>query len=89
MNKYEMVMIAAREARRLNDIARISGRDLKIRPTTLAWKLLHDGKIKYTFSSEPFDQETSLESIEGIVPPSPPPEVESEEEDESESEVEA
>jgi DNA-directed RNA polymerase subunit K/omega len=49
MNKYEMVIIAAREARRLNDVARSYGRDLKRRPTILAWERLHQGKIKYTW----------------------------------------
>lgn len=87
MNKYEMVMIAAREARRLNDIARLSGRELKVRPTSLAWKLLHEGKIKYTFSSEPFDPEAPIEGIEAIIPPPSPPEVAPEEEDGSEVEA--
>ncbi len=49
MNKYEMVVIASREARRLNDVARSYGRELKRRPTILAWERLHDGKIKYTW----------------------------------------
>ncbi len=49
MNKYEMVVIASREARRLNDVARSYGRELKRRPTLLAWERLHDGKIKYTW----------------------------------------
>ena len=49
MNKYEMVIIASREARRLNDVARSYGRELKRRPTILAWERLHDGKIKYTW----------------------------------------
>ncbi len=84
MNKYEMVMIAAREARRLNDIARMSGRDLKVRPTSLAWKLLHEGKIKFTFSSEPFDPEAP---IEGLIPPAAPPMAEQPEEDGSEVEA--
>ena len=49
MNKYEMVVIASREARRLNDVARSYGRELKRRPTLLAWERLRDGKIKYTW----------------------------------------
>ena len=57
MNKYEMVMIAAREARRLNDAAKLAGRDLKRRPTALAWELLNTGRIKYTYSAEPLDAE--------------------------------
>ncbi len=57
MNKYEMVMIAAREARRINDIARLAGRDLKRRPTDLAWDLLNTGRIKYTYNAEVFDKD--------------------------------
>ncbi len=57
MNKYEMVMIAAREARRLNDVAKLSGRELKRRPTALAWELLNTGRIKYTYNAEAFDKE--------------------------------
>jgi len=57
MNKYEMVMIAAREARRINDIAKLAGRELKQRPTDLAWDLLNTGRIKYTYNAEVFDAE--------------------------------
>lgn len=52
MNKYEMVLIAAREARRLNELAKLSGGELKIRPTTLAWSRLTSGKIQYTYEPE-------------------------------------
>jgi DNA-directed RNA polymerase subunit K/omega len=51
VNKYEMVLIAAREARRLNDVAKLSARELKIRPTTLAWDRLVKGRIKYTYEA--------------------------------------
>ena len=57
MNKYEMVLIAAREARRLNELARLSGRELKIRPTFLAWDRLKEGKIKFTYEPEKFESE--------------------------------
>ena len=53
MNKYEMIMIAAREARRLNGLARMTGRELKRRPTVLSWERLSSGKIKYTYEPEP------------------------------------
>ena len=63
MNKYEMIMIASREARRLNEIARLSGRELKERPTTLAWKLLTEGKIKYTYNPETLEEQLSAADI--------------------------
>lgn len=49
MNKYEMVLIAAREARRMNDIARLSGSEFTVRPTTVAWQRLMDGKLDFTY----------------------------------------
>ena len=51
MNKYEMVLIAAREARRLNEMAKLSARELKVRPTTIAWDRLMTGRIKYTYEA--------------------------------------
>jgi len=54
-SKYELVMIAAREARRLNESARASGKELKRRVTDVAWERLQDGKIKYTYSEEPLE----------------------------------
>lgn len=61
MNKYEMVVIASREARRLNDVARSYGRELKRRPTLLAWERLHDGKIKYTWEEAVPEKAASTE----------------------------
>ena len=55
MNKYEMVLIAAREARRMNDIARLSGSEFTVRPTTVAWQRLMDGKLEHTY--EPIKHE--------------------------------
>jgi DNA-directed RNA polymerase subunit K/omega len=52
MNKYEMVLIAAREARRINEVARMHGRELKVRPTVASWERLLSGKIKYTYEAE-------------------------------------
>jgi DNA-directed RNA polymerase subunit K/omega len=51
VNKYEMVLISAREARRLNEIAKLSGRELKVRPTTIAWDRLSQGKIQFTYEA--------------------------------------
>ncbi len=61
MNKYELVVIASREARRLNDIARMHGRELKRRPTKLAWERLGQGKVKYTYEPETLDQAVEQE----------------------------
>jgi DNA-directed RNA polymerase subunit K/omega len=55
MNKYEMIIAAAREARRLNDAAKMAGRELKIRPTVLAWERMQTGKINVTYDTDRFE----------------------------------
>ena len=52
MNKYEMVLISAREARRLNEGAKMAGREMIVRPTELAWDRMQDGKVKFTYEDE-------------------------------------
>jgi len=54
-SKYELVMIAAREARRLNESARAVGKELRRRVTDVAWERLEGGKIRYTYSDEPVE----------------------------------
>ena len=53
-NKYELVMVASREARRLNELARASGKELKRRITEVALERLNDGKIEFVYTDEPF-----------------------------------
>lgn len=55
-SRYELVMLAAREARRINDMARLSGKEVKRRVTHLAWERLLQGKIKFTYSDEPLPE---------------------------------
>jgi len=61
LNKYEMVLVAAREARRLNDVAKIAGRDLRVRPTIVSWERLHQGKIKFTYEPESSEEEARIQ----------------------------
>lgn len=65
MNKYEMVLISAREARRLNEGAKLAGRELKIRPTELAWDRMQDGKVKFTYEDPNAEVEEEVEVEEG------------------------
>lgn len=55
MNKYEMIIASAREARRINDIAKLAGRELKVRPTALAWERMQMGKVNVTYEAERFE----------------------------------
>lgn len=52
VNKYEECLIAAREARRLNDLAKNNGRELKRRPTQLAWERLSERRVNFTYEPE-------------------------------------
>jgi DNA-directed RNA polymerase subunit K/omega len=49
LNKYEMVVVAAREARRINEQARQQGREIKGRVTDVAMKRYIDGDVKYRY----------------------------------------
>jgi DNA-directed RNA polymerase subunit K/omega len=49
LNKYEMVIVAAKEARRLNDLARQQGREVKGRITQVAMDRFLGGDVKYKY----------------------------------------
>jgi len=68
MNKYELIVIAAREARRLNAVAKLSGRELKERAVFIAWRRLQGDEIKFTYEPESFESEEPL-----AAPPAPAP----------------
>ena len=53
MNKYEMVVVAGREARRLNEMAHQQGRDLKGRVTDLAMARFLNGDVKFRYEETP------------------------------------
>jgi DNA-directed RNA polymerase subunit K/omega len=49
LNKYEMVIVAGKEARRLNELARQQGRDIKGRVTHVAMRRFLEGEIQYKY----------------------------------------
>lgn len=53
INKYEMVVVAGREARRLNELAHQQGRELKGRVTDIAMKRYLSGEVKYRYEAPP------------------------------------
>jgi DNA-directed RNA polymerase subunit K/omega len=67
-SKYELVVIASREARRLNERARAGGKELKRRVTDVAWDRLVNGDINYTYGELPYEDEP--------LPPPPTPTME-------------
>jgi DNA-directed RNA polymerase subunit K/omega len=53
LNKYEMVVVAAREARRINEQARQQGREIKGRVTDVAMRRYLSGEVKYRYEELP------------------------------------
>jgi DNA-directed RNA polymerase subunit K/omega len=51
-NKYEAAIIAAKEARRLNDILRHSGEDTKEKITLVAIDRVAKGKVKFAYEEQ-------------------------------------
>ena len=49
MNKYELVIIAAREARRINEMARLTGEPLTGKVTALALDTVLRDEVPYTY----------------------------------------
>lgn len=49
MNKYELVIIAAREARRINEMARLTGEPLTGKVTALALDNVLRDEVPYTY----------------------------------------
>jgi DNA-directed RNA polymerase subunit K/omega len=48
-NKYELVIVAARHARRLNDLARLTGEPLPGRVTAIALGRVLDDEVPFTY----------------------------------------
>jgi DNA-directed RNA polymerase subunit K/omega len=51
-NKYELAIVAAREARRLNEQSRISGQNLPGKVTALALERSIDGQAPYYYEDD-------------------------------------
>ena len=51
-NKYELAVIAAKEARRINDVLRMAGQELEDRVTLHALDKVQKGKIKYRYEAQ-------------------------------------
>jgi DNA-directed RNA polymerase subunit K/omega len=52
LNKYEMVIVAAKEARRLNELANQQGRELKGRVTHIAMSRFLNGQVKFKYEEQ-------------------------------------
>jgi hypothetical protein len=48
-NKYEAAIVAAQEARRLNDITRVTGESLSARVTQMAIENVRAGNVNYEY----------------------------------------
>ena len=60
-NKYEMVIIAAREARRVNDLARGSGQKVERKVTLSAVEKAIRGELRFLYEDEIQEREEKEE----------------------------
>jgi DNA-directed RNA polymerase subunit K/omega len=51
-NKYELAIIAAKEARRINDVLRRAGQELEDQVTLHALDKVQKGKVRYTYDTQ-------------------------------------
>ena len=52
-NKYEAAIVAAMEARRLNDITRVTGESLSARVTQMAIENVRSGNVTFFYEQPP------------------------------------
>lgn len=55
-NRYEAIRIAAKEARRVNALIKLSGEEIEEKPTTIALRRMIEGKVKYAYAEPKEDQ---------------------------------
>ena len=55
-NKYELAIVAAREARRINSILRFSGEELTEKVTMRALRKALNSEVKYHYEETPKEQ---------------------------------
>lgn len=55
-NRYEAIRITAKEARRVNNLIKLSGEEIEEKPTTIAIKRLIEGKVKYAYAEQEEEQ---------------------------------
>lgn len=48
-NRYEAVRVMAKEARRINLVLLVAGKEIEEKPTTVAMKRLVNGKVKFSY----------------------------------------
>ena len=62
-NKYECAIVAAMEARRLNDITRVTGESLSARVTQMAIENVRSGRVNFRYedASKPAPAEAAEE----------------------------
>ncbi len=51
-NKYELAIIAAKEARRINDVLRRAGQELEDQVTLHALDKVQKGKVRYMYDTQ-------------------------------------
>ncbi|MBI4365042.1 MAG: DNA-directed RNA polymerase subunit omega [Candidatus Latescibacteria bacterium] len=60
-NKYELIIVAAKEARRLNELSRQTGLDLGGKVTNVALEEALKGNVLYRYKTDPDEAKPELE----------------------------
>lgn len=60
-NKYELIIVAAKEARRLNELSRQTGLDLGGKVTNVALEEALKGNVLYRYKMDPDEAKPELE----------------------------
>lgn len=64
-NKYELIIVAAKEARRLNELSRQTGLNLGGKVTNIALEEALKGNVQYTYRSEEETLEAAKRQMRG------------------------
>ena len=62
-NKYELIIVAAKEARRLNELSRQTGLDIGGKVTNIALEETYKGHVLFRYGPEAEEPETESEPL--------------------------
>jgi DNA-directed RNA polymerase omega subunit len=55
-NRYELVRVASKEAKRISALLRLSGEEVHEKVTTIALRRVVEGKVKYQYAKSPEEE---------------------------------
>ncbi|MCD6379805.1 DNA-directed RNA polymerase subunit omega [bacterium] len=55
-NRYELIRVASKEAKRISALLRLSGEEVHEKVTTIALRRVVEGKVKYQYAKSPEEE---------------------------------